>query len=449
LLVLAVGCHAPRVDVTAALEAHVAEVAPARAAPDLLPCAAPGPALDLPDPLGLPDLWALALADNPALRTASADLEAARGRQIQAGRCPNPRLIYEQDTIGSSQAPAGNFKVELSQEIVTAGKNGLDRQIATRDVGLAGLGLVARKLEVLSRVRRAWYDYVSRVAAEQAGEEVVATLEEGLRGTRKLVEVKLRPQTDLLRIEALLEEARISLGRERAARESAWAQLAAEVGVPGLPPRRVAPPGEPPDWPADLVRARVLQTNTALKEGALAVERARLASKRAAAEAVPNVTVGGGYTVSEVEHAAGALVSLEAPLPLWDRKEGHVHEAQAKWVRARAALRETENRLTGETAAALAAYRAAREQVERLQRNVLPRLQTSLDLLRKGYQAGARQISFTDVLQAEQALATARLTLAEARRSLWLAVADLQSLMQLDLDEEPGPPRATLGPPRD
>jgi hypothetical protein len=33
-------------------------------------------------------------------------------------------------------------------------------------------------------------------------------------------------------------------------------------------------------------------------------------------------------------------------------------------------------------------------------------------------------------------LLTARLTLAEARRELWLAVADLQGLMQVDVGEE-------------
>src|SRR5262249_44646717 len=52
------------------------------------------------------------------------------------------------------------------------------------------------------------------------------------------------------------------------------------------------------------------------------------------------------------------------------------------------------------------------------------------------YQAGAAQTTFADVLSADQALYAARLTLAETRQALWLAISDLQGLMQLDLDEE-------------
>ena len=83
LLSMLSGCHACPVDVPAEVEAQVASVAPARAAPQALPCAADEPAP--PEALDLPALWALALAHNPTLRAAAADVEAARGRLIQAG----------------------------------------------------------------------------------------------------------------------------------------------------------------------------------------------------------------------------------------------------------------------------------------------------------------------------------------------------------------------------
>jgi cobalt-zinc-cadmium efflux system outer membrane protein len=436
LPLLTAGCRACGVDVPLAVESNVAAVAPARAAADLRLCVAAPPAAPLPEPADLPALWQLALVYNPSLREAAADLEAARGRCEQAGRYPNPRLVYEQDTIGAAVAPEGNFRVEVSQEFVTAGKNGLDRQIAARGVDEAGVALLGRKLAVLARVRRACYDYAGRLATEAAGAEVVAALEEAVAGTRAQVKAG-RPRTDLLRNEALLEEARITLARTRAAREASWRQLAAEVGVPDLPPpARLAESGAVPSWQANAVRARVLRTNTSLREAALEVERARLACRRARAEAVPNVTVGAGYVDNRVENAQGAVVTVEAALPLWDRKEGRIHEAEAQLARAQAARQAVENRLSRETAAALGAYEAAREQVERLAREVLPRLRESLDLLRKGYQAGAANIGFLDVLQAEQVLVNARLTLAEARRGLWLAVADLEALMQLDLNED-------------
>ena len=60
------------------------------------------------------------------------------------------------------------------------------------------------------------------------------------------------------------------------------------------------------------------------------------------------------------------------------------------------------------------------------------------------YQAGSTQATFSDVLMSQQGLNGTRLTLAEARRSLWQALADLQGLMQIDLDEEWGCPSASM-----
>ena len=64
---------------------------------------------------------------------------------------------------------------------------------------------------------------------------------------------------------------------------------------------------------------------------------------------------------------------------------------------------------------------------------VLPKLEESLELVRKGYQAGAKELSFADVQLAVEALNEARLKLAETRRELWRAIADLEGLMQMDV----------------
>jgi cobalt-zinc-cadmium efflux system outer membrane protein len=189
-------------------------------------------------------------------------------------------------------------------------------------------------------------------------------------------------------------------------------------------------------WDVKWVEQRVLSVNTALKEAEVEVERARLALARAKAQAIPNVTVGAGYSAENIDSTAGGLVTVETPLPLWDRNQGNIHAAQAQLARAHSSVRTVATRLSRETAAAYAAYEAARQQTERLTTRVLPRLEESLKQLQKGYQAGVPQVTFADVLQAEQALLTARLTLAEARRALWLAISNLQGLMQLDLSEE-------------
>lgn len=436
------------------VEPHIAAVAPARipAVPELANVL---PAYELADTtvaqglLDLPIIWDLTLANNPSLREAAADVEAARGRLVQAGLYPNPRLLYGQDTIGSRIARQGNFLAEVNQEIVTAGKRRLDMAVASRQADVASLALLGRKFDVLTRVRHAYYNYVGWVGTVKTNEEIVAVLENGLKITRRLVEeVKTRPQTDLIRTEALLEEAQINLVRSQANRDGAWRQLAAEVGVRDLPMKETPAnlPEHVPQWNVETIERRVLAANTALREAGVEVERSRLALTRARAQMVPNVLVGGGYTADNTDNTAGGALTVEAPLPLWDRNQGNIHSAQAQLAKAQASVRTVATRLSGETAAGFAAYAAARQQMERLTAKVVPKLEDSLKQLQKGYQAGVPQVTFADVFQAEQALLTARLTLADSHRTLWLAIADLQGLMQIDLGEELGDPLQPCDP---
>jgi cobalt-zinc-cadmium efflux system outer membrane protein len=434
LLLLALGCRAGRGDVSLAVESQVVGLTPPALGREVVP-SSPAPA---PERIDLPTLWKLALANNPSLREAAADVEATRGRWIQAGLYPNPRVIYNQDTIGSRLSQQGNFTVQVNQEIVTGGKRRLDRAVAERETASSAVGLIGRKFEVLTRIRRAYYDYLALRSLLRLNGETVEVLEKGLEVARQQVEkAKTRPLTDVLRLEALLEEARITQARARDALEGAWRQLAAEVGLPHLP--MPADPGrlcaDPPNWDDDIVLRRVLSSNAALKQAAVEVERADLAVRRARAAAIPNVTFGAGYDADNTDQTAGLVINVETNVPVWNRNQGAVYEARARLASAHAAVRTTENRLTRETADALARFKAARRQVERLDDEVLPRLQKSLTLLRKAYQAGSAQVAFSDVLLTQQNLNTTRLTLAEARRSLWQAVADLEGLMQLEVGE--------------
>ncbi len=74
---------------------------------------------------------------------------------------------------------------------------------------------------------------------------------------------------------------------------------------------------------------------------------------------------------------------------------------------------------------------------------VLPRLEETLKLIREGFQLGRAGLTFLDVQDAVRSLNDEKLRLVEVRRELWRAVADLQGLMQLDLNENLVQPGAT------
>jgi cobalt-zinc-cadmium efflux system outer membrane protein len=386
--------------------------------------------------LDLRALWQMTQANSPSLREAEADVETARGQQIQAGKYPNPKLAYTEDLIGSRAIRGGNESVQITQEIVTGGKRRLDMAIAGRETAAADLGLMSRKFEVMTRLRRAYYAYLGALAIVDLNEAAVASLHKGVATTRRQVAATGR-RTDLLRLESLLEQTKISLARSQFNLEAAWKQVTAEVGVADLPmPRSVAGfPTPGPDWSGDTVRERVLAGNSALQQAQAEVERSRLAVDRARAEAIPNITVGAGYANAPIESTAGAIVTVEAPLPVWDRKQGQIRAAQARWLKAQAAARRVEVALAAAGAETWARYQSARLEVDKLSREVLPRLEESVELLVKGYESGGAGVTFTDVLTTQQTLIETRLKRADAKQALWQAAADLQGLMQLDINE--------------
>jgi cobalt-zinc-cadmium efflux system outer membrane protein len=435
LLLFLAGCRHPD-GMPQTVERQIAAVAPVRLPADLVPCAAEVPPPQ--GPLNLPVLWEMALANNPSLREAAAEVEAARGRYVQAGKYPNPRLVFNEEEFGGISA-TGNVSLQVMQEILTAGKRRRSLAVGERGVDVATVALLGRKFDVLTRIRRGWYDVLTLAAIVRVNEEVVHSLEESLDIVRQLVEkAGSRPRTDLIRLQAVLDQARIALARARTNVEAAWRQLAAEVGVPSLPlPSPIPPlPGGPPSWDGSDVSRRVQAANSELRQAMLEADMARLEWERARAEAVPNVHLGGGWVRSNIDETSGAIVSVETALPTWDRKQGQIREARARWERARAAAGTVSTRLSRETAEAFGRYEGTRIQIERLVGAVLPRLEESLKLVQDGYQKGVPGVTFADVQLALEALNDARLRLAEARRELWRAVADLEGLMQLDLGEE-------------
>ena len=152
-LAAAVGCAGTRATHTALSPSAVEPVEPAAAVtadnPDITPVAAEMPTADepigerLPDPaktpaqssavgptgrLELAAVEALAIASNPTLVQAHAQVEGTLGKALQAGLWPNPVLGYEGEKIGVD-GTAGEFQGGfVRQEFVTAKKRRVSRE---------------------------------------------------------------------------------------------------------------------------------------------------------------------------------------------------------------------------------------------------------------------------------------------------------------------------------
>ena len=111
----------------------------------------------------LEQLEQIALANNPTLTQASAEIRASKARQLQSGLYPNPTVGYSGEEIRGGSFGGGQQGFIVSQVFVTGGKLGLNRKILGHETRISEIEAEEQRLRVLNGVRLAYY----RVLAAQ------------------------------------------------------------------------------------------------------------------------------------------------------------------------------------------------------------------------------------------------------------------------------------------
>jgi cobalt-zinc-cadmium efflux system outer membrane protein len=381
--------------------------------------------------VALAELEQMALANNPTLAVASANVSAARGRQIQGGLRPNPKIGYMADDIGEDDT-AGEHNGFISQEFVTGGKLRLNRAVGAREVQERQLLFDAQQLRVLSDVRLRFYDALVAQRQVEMSDELARLSRQSSDASRQLFEGQQISQSDLLQAQIDAEEAQITAHHARFRHAEARRRLAAVVGIDEL---ELAPLGgnleeDIPIYGWEETYARVLAQNPTLAAAQMRVERARLALARARRENVPNVevmaSVGRRYQTDD--GVAGVQVGI--PLPICNRNQGNILTADAELIAAQNDSRRIELQLQDRLATAYRRYADAREQVERYRAQILPRAQQAWDLVGRGYREG--QVDFLVLLTSQRTYTRVNLMYVEALAELRQAVTLIDGMLLSD-----------------
>jgi outer membrane protein, heavy metal efflux system len=394
----------------------------------------------------LTDLQRRALACHPALRSAAAAVESARGAAIQAGLPPNPVFGFEADTIGSGST-AGQQGAKYEQLIKTAGKLKLAQAAALVDVVNAQVAYRRTEIDVATQIRSAYFG--------------VLVAEESLRlahALSRFAEAMFRVQVDQVRagqaaayepiaLRALVGQARVTLTQAQNHYYSAWRQLGAAIGQPDLPVGRVAgyaAMGEP-ELPYETIRDRMLCMHTDLVTAANSVIKARYNLTRAKITPIPDVAlkvvVQKDFTTPPF--ATCANVEVGVPIPVWDRNQGGIQQASADVSKSLEDIPKIKLDLLTKLADATERYQNNRQIVDTYLLHVLPdQVRAYRGIVQRSQQEPDRA-SFGDIVTAQQQLNTFLATYLAALQAQWQAAVDLGALGQLDDLYEFGP--AKLG----
>ena len=374
-------------------------------------------------------------ANSPALVAAAAAVEEARGRLVSARTYPyNPTVEVEGADRSGPLESTTDRGIALSQELEIAGQRGKRTEAARAGLAAAEARYARRLREVLAAVERAFAETVrARELLEVARADVELT-RNLLSFEERRLEAGAGTQIEVNLAQAAAGRAVRRLQEATAAWREARARLAEATGLdPAAPPQAV---GGLPVAAADLPPLEEL-TRRALEDRAdlAALRRDReQAERRVALErslAVPNLELGAFASREEGDDVTG--LSAGIAIPVFDRNQGGIAEAEAAVGRFGAEVAAAELAAAREVAAAYGHYQAAAEALAALEELVVETLAESLDLLRRAVEAG--ELSATDVLLLRRELVEGQREQIETAGELWLALNDLELAVGTDLPE--------------
>ena len=381
------------------------------------------------------DLQTLSLAAlyfSPALDTARARVAEADAAVVTAGGRPNPTL----DVSPGVPSPY-LLSLDLLFPIETAGKRGHRIQAANSLAEAARFDLADSAWKVRGGVRTALLDYF--LASRSVD---LLRAEQDLRTTQvRLLQERLTsgeiPRIDLDTAQIALAQTQLAVVAARSRMAEARAALAAAIGVPASAMSTVTFNWDDFDSPpnAASIPAGEIERDAVLNR----MDVRRALAQYAAAEAnlqleiakqYPDVEIGPGYSYEEKQNYF--TTGLSITLPIFNRNQGPIAEAEAKRKEAAATVREAQAQVIAQSGEALTAYTAALNELAESDQSLRTLQSTRLQMTERAAQVGEVDSLAVNGVQIEgNALSLARL---DALSRAQAALGQLEDAVQRPLD---------------
>lgn len=387
-------------------------------------------------PVTLDRLEQMALANNPTLGEAKAEVDAAAGRTRQAGLWPNPTIGYTGEEIRGGSYGGGQQGAFVEQRVILGGKLGLDRKVAAEEGKQTEEQAGAQQLRVRNSVRIAFYRALAAQEMVDVRRKLAQLAQDAIATTRQLQNVGQADQPDLLEAQVEADEADLAAVTAEQQEQSAWRMLAAVVGKPDLPLAPLAGNLEEfPQLDLDQVMQTILRDSPAVKIAQLDAERADASLARAHREVVPDLHVRAGYldNLEQLEATSPVAVGSEAfaevgvDVPLFNRNQGNIAAAKADRERATLEVQRVSLALQQAAAPALQDYASARAAAERYKKQTLPEATHAYALYLQRYREGSA--AYPQVLIAQRTVFQLQTSYVAALESAWVSATELQGLL--------------------
>jgi outer membrane protein TolC len=353
------------------------------------------------EPLTLEVLEAMACQNNPTLLQAQGQIEGELGKAIQAGLWPNPTLSYVQEQIGVNGTPGEFVGGTISQRIVTGHKLDLSRAKFLARTQAAEWHALEQQYRVLNDVRVHYFRARGHYDLVQIHRELLKSAEDNVLTTREQYNVGQATRAQVHLANVALQRARLDLLRNENDYRQSFEALTALVGVDlPLAPLATSLEGDltPVDYQDALVR--LVSQSPQLQAARSKLESDRITIRRELVEPVPDIVVeaGVGRNFEADQTTAAARVGIE--LPIFDRNQGTIRQAEADFARQQGEIRRLELILKQELARTYRDYLTALQHATNYGEVILPEARSAYELQLRSYKDD--RITWPEVLRTQE-----------------------------------------------
>lgn len=374
---------------------------------------------------------ALALLRNPDLASTSWDVRMSEARRLQASLPPNPEVAFDMDLF--SPLRLAEKTLQLGQVIFLSPKLQQQTQVAVLQRDLAGWDYEARRI-------RAFTDTAKAFVVLRAAQEQVSLAEELLNISQKMAQtaserVRSGKASPLEEMKARVELGNVRIGLEQARQAVPAARKLLAVQWGSTSPQFEKAEAQF-DVAAPIPTAEQMETllaqNPEVARWATEMEHRRAVLRLERSRAIPDLVLAGGWKREGETGRNGGIFNAAIPLPIFDRNQGGIREAEYGVAKARAESQAAQSKVYSELAEAYQALATAHGQALILKNDVLPEAQKAFDASLEGYRQG--KFGYLDLLDAQRTLFQAKVQYIGVLADYYSASANVEGLIGQSLD---------------
>jgi cobalt-zinc-cadmium efflux system outer membrane protein len=371
--------------------------------------------------LSLPEALALALQQNPSLIAARLGRPVAAAEIAIARERPNPDLSFEADR----ETP--HYLLGVTLPIETGSKRGRRTALAEATSETAAAEIARTEADTRRDVRQAFYDVVASERRVEIAREVADLARRARDAAQARVQAGDAPRLEALQAELELARAENDLAARDGERLSARVVLNALLGRPADAPTTVRgdlDEGNVPDASMAVTRALEASSDLAALDRRTREAQAHVALARALQ--IPDLSLLGTVTNGAPGEftIAGYHAGFSLTVPLFTTHRAGVVREERALAQARAEHAAAVAQTSAAVTAAVARAQALHLQIERENRDILPRAREVEGMAEDSYRSG--QTGLVALLQALQTARDIRLQALDTALSYQQALAELE-----------------------